>query len=63
MSTYLRVEDLDVYQKLCQFINGMEKTLEEQLPAKERRWPERVQRLGFRVQERTTIPLLLNPKP
>jgi len=49
------------YQECIRMLNGMEKTLEKQLPAKERRWPDKGSEV--RVLERTTIPLLLNPEP
>ena len=48
--TYMDVEDLEVYRRLCQLpfrmrykecirmLNGLEKTLECKLPAADRRW-------------------------
>ena len=43
--TYMDVEDLNVYQRLCKLhkecirmLNGLEKSLEKHLPESERRW-------------------------
>ncbi len=40
------------YQECIRMLNGMEKTLERQLPSKERRWPE--EDSGYRVQDSAT---------
>ena len=44
MSSFGRLEDLNVYNKLCDFhgevCGGLEKTFEKHLPEHERRWPE-----------------------
>jgi len=41
------------YQECIRMLNGMEKTLEKQLPSNQRRWPE----------ESVTEPRTLNPNP
>ena len=35
---YLAVEDLEVYEKLCRMLNGLEKSLEGKIPERDRRW-------------------------
>ncbi len=46
-STYMAVEELEVYRKLCQeiatrnvyaMLNGLEKTLKKKIPVSDRRW-------------------------
>jgi len=43
--TYMDVEDVEVYQRLCRLhievcdlLNGLEKSLEKNLPESDRRW-------------------------
>ena len=40
MEAYRRLEDGVVYQECIRMLNGMEGTLERQLPESDRRWPQ-----------------------
>ena len=40
MEAYRRLEDGVVYQECIRMLNGMERTLEKQLPESDRRWPQ-----------------------
>jgi hypothetical protein len=40
MDAYRRLEGVVVYQECLRMLNGMERTLEKQLPESDRRWPQ-----------------------
>jgi len=46
MEAYRRIEELVVFQECIRMLNGMERTLEKQLPEPDRRWPQTFVREG-----------------